>query len=159
MKTNKLFSGLLGLALGLGLTVSSWAAPAVVEKGSGVINDEYESIYIECFGELLQITAVIPYTYHRVQLPNGEFVYHDLYLRANIVGIGKDTGTVWTMEKITSPLIERSTGGGMIHTSSRDTWVSDTGERVEVRISFHLSFDANGNLRVDRFEVRCWDGN
>ena len=39
------------------------------------------------------------------------------------------------------------------------TWVSDAGEKIELRNVFHVSYDANGNLKVDRLEIRCREGN
>lgn len=158
MTTKTLLIGILGLCLGLGFTTPSWAAPAVVEKGEGVLNIE-EEFFLECFGEVLHSIGTIPYTYHRVQLPNGNYVYHDLYLNPTFVAVGLDTGTIWTLAKNVSPFVDRSTGGGATLWTSMQTWVSDAGEKVEVRNVFHVSYDANGNLKVDRLEIRCREGN
>lgn len=158
MTTKRLLIGILGLSLGLGFTTPSWAAPAVVEKGEGVLNIE-EEFFQECFGEVLHSIGTIPYTYHRVQLPNGKYVYHDLWLNPTFVAVGLDTGTIWTLAKNVSPFIDRTTGGGMTHFTAMGTWVSDAGEKIELRNVFHVSYDANGNLKVDRLEIRCREGN
>jgi hypothetical protein len=156
MNANKLFKRILGLGLGAMFTVSAAAAPAVVEKGTAVLYLEGD-VYSDCFGEVMHFNHVIPYRYHRVQLPNGNYVYQELWIDSTLTAVGLETGTVWTAEKNVSPYIERTTGGGMVHFTDMVTWVSDTGLTIELRSVLHLSFDANGELRVDRLEFRCWE--
>ena len=52
MTTKTLLTGILGLSLGLGFTTPAWAAPAVVEKGTGYLAFE-ASVYLDCLGEIL----------------------------------------------------------------------------------------------------------
>ena len=126
----------------------------MVEKGTGVLNFESEN-YNECVGEVLYEIASITYDYHMVTTPNGEYVYHDLWLNLSSTLIG-ESGTVWTLKKNVSPFVDRSTGGGATHFTARTTYVSDTGQTLELRSVFHISFDANGELKVERGEFRCW---
>ena len=154
MKTTKLFSGLLGLALGLGLSVSISAAPAVVEKGEGSLAFD-EHFYSDCLGEWAYEIASVTYNYHLVLTPKGDYVYRDLWLNLSSV-VTTESGTVWTLKKNVSPFVDRSTGGGGTLWTTQLTYVSDTGQTQEIRRQFHISFDANGALRVDRFTERCW---
>jgi hypothetical protein len=155
MNANKLLKGILGLGLGAMFTVAAAAAPAVVEKGTGVLEID-QVFFLDCFGEWVHEIGSVTYNYHRVQLPNGNYVYHDLWLKLASTSYGLESGHVWTINKNVSPYIERSTGGGMTHFTAQTTGVSETGPTIELRNVFHISFDANGELKVDRLEIRCW---
>jgi hypothetical protein len=155
MHTKGLVKTTLGLALGGGLTVAAWAAPAVVEKGSYEVYGEGVIDELECTGEPVLEKASIVVNYHRVQTPKGDYVYHDLWLDATGTLTGLESETVWTLKKFVSPGIDRSTGGGMVEFNTSKTYVSETGQRITLRAVYHVSFDANGELRVDHFEWGC----
>ena len=151
MITKTLLTGILGLSLGLGFATPSWAAPAVVEKGTAHFAVEAD-FYIDVLGEDVHLIWSVPYNYHVVTTPNGDTVYHELWLNASAT-LTSESGTVWTLKKTVSPFIERNTGGGMTQFTERSTYVSDTGQILVFRMVFHISFDANGELRVDRSEI------
>ncbi len=155
MNTKGLLKTILGLALGTGLTVAAWAAPAVVEKGSFEVYGEGVIDELECTGEPVLEKDSIVVNYHRVQTQKGDYVYHDLWLDATGTLTGLESETVWTLRKFISPGIDRSTGGGMVEFNTSKTYVSETGQRITLRAVYHVSFDANGELRVDRFEWGC----
>ena len=154
MTTKRLLIGILGLSLGLGFTTPSGAAPAVVEKGTAHFAVEAD-VYVDPLGEVLHLFWSVPYNYHVVTTPNGDTVYHELWLNVSAT-LTSESGTVWTLKKSVSPFIDRNTGGGMTQFTERSTYVSDTGQILELRIVFHISFDANGELKVDRYEIKWW---
>ena len=154
MTTKTLLTGILGLSLGLGFTTPSWAAPAVVEKGTAHFAVEAD-FPIDVLGEDVHLSWSVSYNYHVVTTPGGDTVYHELWLNPSAT-LTAESGTVWTLKKTVSPFINRSTGGGMTQFTERSTYVSDTGQILELRNKFQISFNANGELKIDRFEVRCW---
>ncbi len=155
MITKTLLTGILGLCLGLGFTTPSWAAPAVVEKGTGYLAYEWEGD-IDCLDEAVRETASITYNYHLVTTPNGDIVYNDLWFNLESTLVGVSSGTVWTLVKNVSPDVIRTTGGGSSLWTARTTYVSDAGQILEIRAQFQITYNANGELKIDRFEVRCW---
>ena len=90
-------------------------------------------------------------------LPSGEYVYRELWPRT--VGAGTITGLtsghVWRRDVGASPLIDRSTGGGMLRWTASMRFVSETGPSIDVFENFHFSRDANGEVKVDRYQSSC----
>lgn len=152
MNTKGLLSGLI---LGVGLTMATWAAPSVVEKGSGVVDDA-GGYYNECLGQNITWWVHAPYTYHVVTLANGDYVYHDMWFKDVTGEILAQDGTVWTRTGQVSPFVDKTTGGGATHYTSRVTFVSEDGRKMEIRATVHVNFDANGKLRANFEFINCW---
>lgn len=149
MKIIKLFSGLLGLALGLGLTVSTSPAQAVVVKGEYTFT-EVLSGYLDVLGEGVQETATYTAKFHVVTTPSGNVVNPDMWRCTSSVLV-TDSGTSWIMVRYVSPAVFSTTGNGsMVHWVSRKTYVNHLGQRLEARFLYHMTFDADGNPKIQR---------
>ena len=159
MKTKRAVveGAVLGLILGIGSALSAVSAPATAEKGTGVIDWE-NTFYFDAVGEEVYQDRYITFTYHLVQTPGGNYLYLEPYKTkdATITMIGLQSGTVWTLEKLTSPFVDRSAGGGMLNYICTARYVSETGPSIRVLERYHMSFDANGALRVENYELIYW---
>jgi hypothetical protein len=103
------------------------------------------------------LSVYAPFTYRLILTPRGDFVYVEHWDTEAVTGtmIGLDSGIVWTRTKNLSPYIVRSTGGGMEHYTFKGTFVSDHGPTIEVHEVYHVSYDANGELRVELFKFHA----
>jgi hypothetical protein len=131
-------------------------ATASAVKGTGVFSlDQY--VFFECAGEVVHNVFQVPYTFHRVVTPSGDYVYVEQWDGREATGTltGLTTGTVWTRARMVSPYIERSTGGGMTHFVGRVTFTSATAPNIEVREVFHISRNASGEITSQHYELRC----
>jgi hypothetical protein len=156
MNTKSLLKTILAVALGTGLTVAAWAAPAVVEQGTDHV-DIYQDVDLsDWIGEWVHEDGGVTFNYHRVQLPNGDYVYHDLWFQTTSTLTGLKTGTKWILQRNVSPDVIRSTGGGMIMWTTLSIYVSETGPTIHIHYLYHISYDANGELRVQRDGGRLW---
>jgi hypothetical protein len=159
MNTKGLLGTIRGLALGAGLTVATWAAPAVVEKGTRDISIIVDvPFYWDCAGQFVRQTITGTFNYHLVQTPNGNTQYHELWLK-NITGwVRGADGTVWIRTGNVSPTVELRNADGslrMLQFTFKGEFISATGPTIKAWEVFHLSFDANGEVRVDLYESRC----
>jgi len=168
MKTKGLLKTILGLALGTGLTVAAWAAPAVVEKGSIAFVSK-GILYAPCLDAWLYEVVNVDYNYHQVTTPNGNFLYHDLYMHftgtSQQVEEGEDGqpvldddgnavlvpgGVTLTLKNNVSPYHIRIGKGMVEHYTAWSTWVTEDGAKVQFQSDYHITVDANGEVRVER---------
>ena len=129
---------------------------ANVEHGTGVFS--FDAVhYWDCVGENVPNAFDVTYSYTRVTLPSGEYVYRELWPKTEGVGTitGLTSGHVWRRDIGAGPLVDRSTGGGMLRWTGKVYFVSETGPRIVVSENVHLSRNANGEVKVDRFESTC----
>jgi hypothetical protein len=157
LNTRGLLKTILALALGTGLTVAAWAAPAVVEKGTKVAFWDQIVDLTPCIGEWVHDSGSVTYKYHVVVTPNGESLYHELWLDGNASGtiVGLTTGTIWTLEKIVSPCIIQTTENGMMHWTSLSRAVSETGATLQFNSLYDGWFDEDGELQVKVYRCNC----
>ena len=159
----------MSLLAALGLAVLAGLQPAIaqgkadprgatIETGSGVFIVEDVLEWFEPVGEEVLISVYAPFTYRLILTPRGDFVYVEQWDTEAVTGtmIGIDSGIVWTRTKNLSPYIVRSSGGGMEHYTFKGTFVSEDGPTIEVHEVYHVSYDANGELRVElhKFHAR-----
>jgi hypothetical protein len=171
MHTKRLVKTILGLALGGGLTVAAWAAPAVVQKGTAepfkVINLYTGGFVYDCFGVPVVEEFTVTYNYHQVQTPSGNSVYHDLYMHftgtmreADKDGNVIPDGMAWDLQNNVSPYVIRIGKGMMEKYTAWSKWVSETGgPTITLRHVFHATVDANGELIVTWEDTDCWQKN
>lgn len=131
-------------------------AGAIVEAGTGVW--EFEGTgFFECAGEEVLSIVHAPFTYHLVEMPSGDFVYQETWDTDAVTGTvtGLESGIVWERTNNVSPMVIRSTGGGMIHYTFKGDFVSDEGPNLQVVEIFHLSSNASGELTTEFYDLRC----
>ncbi|MHC1769162.1 MAG: hypothetical protein AB9869_33585 [Verrucomicrobiia bacterium] len=157
MKTKRMLKGILGLIFAAGLTAPAWAAPAVVEKGTGDVYMEVPAQYFECVGEY--VTEVISGTasYHRVQLPNGDYKYHDFWFK-DITSIltGVISGRQWMRTTQVNPYTEHynaEDGTLHIHWASNVLFKAVTPDTLDIRVLDVSDYSIDGNGDVS---VRFW---
>lgn len=140
----------------LELDAAPAASAASMTTGSGVFTHDGVSFF-GCVGEEVHSVVAAPYSYHLVQTASGEEIYVEQWDQKAITGslTGLSSGHYWTRVKNVSPMVIRSTGGGMTHYTFRGTFISETGPTLEVTEIYHTSRDANGRLVADKFETRC----
>ena len=136
--------------------VSLDAAGATVETGSGVFTFD-AVVPFKCTGENVRSIVYAPYSWRRVQLPSGEYVYVERWDTDAVTGtlIGQTTGTIWVRTHNVTTLVERSTGGGMLEYTFSGTFVSETAPLIRVSEIFHVSRDASGRLTAQFSELSC----
>ena len=167
MKTNASIKTALLAALGLfvlaGLQpamAQSKAAPnpATVESGYDVMGGVGEEDWTHIVGEPIGFCLYAPFTWRQVTTPQGETVYHLKWDSAAVEGTltGLWTGTEWIRTKAAAKFTVRSMGGGMTHITCKNTLISETGPTIEIRMVCHISWDANGELRVDLEKIHAW---
>lgn len=134
------------------------APAAAMTTGSGVFSWEGVNIRYECLDEPTYSVINAPYTYHLVVNLNGDEVYVEKWDKKAITGTltGLVTGRVWTRVDNVSPMVIRTAGGGMTHYTFRGTMVREGGPTLEFRELYHVSRDANGELRVENWKYNCW---
>lgn len=132
------------------------AGGAVIERGAGLLTFD-AVVPFSCAGEDVRSIVYMPYEYQKVLLPTGEYVYHDRLITELVTGslIGQSSGTVWTRTENRAVTQDHSTGGGSYHYSFTGTFISETGPTIEVHELFMVMRNANGELTVDRKELRC----
>jgi hypothetical protein len=132
--------------------------PATVESGYDVMGGSGEEDWTHIVGEPIAFWLHAPFTWRLVTTPRGETVYHLKWDSAAVEGTltGLWTGTEWVRTKAAANLTTRSMGGGMTHITCKNTFVSETGPTIEVREVYHISWDANGELRVELWKFHAW---
>jgi hypothetical protein len=151
----------LALLLAPFLAASTVGGGAVVEWGTDVIEMDIPVLDFPCWGEeQISVYNYFPYTWHRVQTPKGEWIKTIKWDTENVVGIvvGLETGRVWVRDHNVVSQVDRSTGGGMTRINFSGLWLPlYEGPVIRIHETVHMSYDANGKLRVDRYELRCKD--
>ena len=158
----------MSLLTALGLFVLAGLQPAIaqgkadprgatIETGSGVFVVEDEVVWFEPVGEYVLVSVYAPFTYRLILTPRGDYVYVEHWDAEAVTGTmeGLSSGIVWTRTKNRSPYIVRSTGGRMEHYTFKGTFVSEDGPTIEVHEVYHVSYDANRELRVDLFKFHA----
>lgn len=131
-------------------------AGAVVEEGTGVFT--FDGVFFfDCVGEDIRSVVYAPYTYHLVQMPNGDFLYQETWDTEAVTGTltGQTSGIVWQRTNNVSPLIQRSTGGGMLHYTFKGDFESELGPDLKVHEIFHASWNAGGELTAEQYHFNC----
>lgn len=131
-------------------------AGAIVEKGTGVWTFEGTG-YFECVDEVVLSIVSAPYTYQLVEMPSGDFVYRETWDTDAVTGTvtGLESGIVWQRTNNVSPMVVRSTGGGMTRYTFKGDFVSDEGPDLKVVEIFHLSSNASGEITTEFYDLRC----
>ena len=114
-------------------------------------------VYNECAGEDVHLVMDTIFDYRLVVTPSGDQLYLEPW-REGATGTmtGMDTGRVWIRCGVVSPFIYRDMGGEMTHWTYKGLWVCDAdGSSFMEHEWYHLSYDANGELRVDRYDITC----
>lgn len=133
------------------------AEAAEVSTSSGVFEIEGE-YYLDCVDEIIRETFRAPFTTRLIVNPKGGHTYLEPFdpMQATGTIVGLTSGHTWTHTRVVSPYVDRGGAGGMTHFIFRSTLVSETGPTLELRHLFHVTTDANGELRVDRLNLRCF---
>lgn len=134
---------------------------ALVNRGTDVLELEIPSATFPCWGEEpLYIYIYAPYSWRTVQTPAGGSVYVENWDTNRAWGdvIGLETGRVWLRVVHQAKVVDRSTGGDAFTAIYNGVFIPlGVGPVIRVHEVMHMSFDANGNLRVDRYELNCSD--
>jgi hypothetical protein len=161
MNTKRTLTGILGLIFAVGLTGPAWAAHAVVEMGTKDADMQVPAQYFECVGE--DVTEIISgtYSYHRVQLPNGGYKYHDFWFK-DITSIltGVSSGRQWMRTTQVNPYTEHynaEDGTLRIHWTSNVLFKAVTPDTLDIRVHdvCDASIDENGNLTIKFWKRTC----
>ena len=114
-------------------------------------------VFFPCVGEVVHTVVNAPYTFRLLTLATGEQVYHEHWDPHAVTGsiTGLTSGTVWTRDRNRSALIDRTTGGGMLHFTFTGIFVSDTGPTLRINEVFHTSRNAAGELVIEKYEFNC----
>lgn len=142
-----------------GFAVSVFAGGAVVEKGTGTFELDLE-LYWPCLETDVLTVFTVPTRYYLVQTANGNEVYVEQWLPNQLEGfiIELDSGAYWERTKTITTMVSRSTGGDseMLEYAFKSVMVNvDTGERMMVNERYHISYDANGEMRVETSSLNC----
>lgn len=129
---------------------------ATTERGTGTFGID-ATFFWACAGEVVHNVFEVTFAYSRVVLPNGEYLYHEVWPNSTGVGTltGLSTGTVWRRDVQSSQYIERSSGGGLVAYTYKGLFVSETGPTLDVQEVYHLSTSANGSVTVDNYSFTC----
>lgn len=144
---------------GAGLTAAKSAAGAVTDKGTGelsIIVDE--PFYWQCAGQQVTQTITGTFSYHSVLTPSGMTQYHELWLKGITGRVEGADGTVWIRTGNVSPYVELRNADGtlrMVQFTFKGEFVSETAPTIKVWQLYHLTIDANGELRIELSESRC----
>lgn len=151
---DKAITGPTQLATARSAPVSRSAAS--VTDGTGSFS--FDAVhYWSCAGEMVHNVFQISFTWTKVELPTGEYVYREPWHVNGVSGsiTGLSSGTVWLREHMVSPYIERSMGGGMVEYTGHVRFVSETGPTIQVNEVFVLNSNANGEPTVDFYNAEC----
>jgi hypothetical protein len=132
--------------------------PARVESGYDVMDPSGVEDWTHIVGEPIAYWLYAPFTWREVTTPQGETVYSFTWDSKAVEGTltGLWTGTEWIRTKAAAKFTVRSMGGGMTHITCKNTFISATGPTIEIRMVCHISWDANGELRVDLERIHAW---
>lgn len=145
----------MGVLVALVLSASMLGGSAIVEKGTDVFTFEGE-LYFDCFGEMIWTELEAPYTYRLIQKPNGDYTYIETWDSKAYYGIiiGLETGRVWDRTKTVTTLTQH--GDGSWGYSFKSVFVErGTGKRTMVHEKVRVSYNGNGEMKVDRYEFDC----
>jgi hypothetical protein len=136
--------------------VPSVQSSANVTTGTGAFTAD-NIVFFPCVGEVVHTVVNAPYTFYRVTLPTGEYVYHDHWDTKAVTGslVGQTSGTVWVRDRNHATVIDRSTSGGMLHFTFSGIFVSDTGPTLLINEVFHTSRNAAGEIVAERYAFNC----
>jgi len=149
------------LVLGMGVALAAWPAsleglPPGVEVGTRILVFDMYDQYLGCLNDRFDLHVELAYTFRVTTTPQGEAAYYDV-LKDGITGklTSKSTGAVWTRVGAVSPSVDRSTGGGMLNWGYTGSFVRDSEPTIRAREVAHTSYDGNGILRAEWYQLDC----
>ena len=142
-----------------GLAWSVLAGGAILERGEYIRDVSYEG-YFPCFGEVVYTEFIVPVRYFVVETSSGNLTRLDKWLPNQLEGIiiGLESGNVWERTNTVVSAVTEESGGdaSMSEYTFKSVMVNiDTGERMVVIERAHVSYDANGELRVEMASLKC----
>lgn len=113
--------------------------------------------YFDCIGEPGAIHVEIPYRFHRVETPSGAVHFVDPFIPQGATGtlVGETTGRVWTLDRAVSPDVIQSDGPAGAEVFVTNLWYVNASSALNFHNSFRFHENANGDIVVDEFEIRC----
>jgi hypothetical protein len=129
---------------------------AVQERGTSTFGGDGVN-YIPCIGEFVHSHAEFPFRWHQVTTPSGTVVFNDQFIPNAGTGSleGLTSGTVWTMQRSVSPEVIITNAGEHAFFIAIVTRESATGPTFTLHNTYHFVQNANGDVKVDRFESHC----
>jgi hypothetical protein len=135
----------------------SLATGATVEKGEGVFVSR-ATFFLGCVGERITENTRIPFRYHLVVAPNGNTHYSEMYIPGAATGtfVGLTTGTVWTLEDVTSPFVSNVNGSGEIMFFTANVrWRSEDGRLMRLQPNYHFRTNPDGEVVLEFNNGHC----
>jgi hypothetical protein len=161
MGAHKVLGRIAVAVLGMGVAVAAWPVsagelPPGVEVGTRILVFDVYDQHLGCVNDRFDLHVELAYTFKVTTTPQGEAAFHDV-LKEGITGklTSKSTGAVWTRVGAVSPSVDRSTGGGMLNWAFVGSFVRDSEPTIRAREVAHTSYDGNGILRAEWYQLDC----
>ena len=119
------------------------------------------TLFIECLGEEVRFFGLVPIQWHQVTSPSGNYNYHFQYrpVTPNTPLFTAETasGAIY-LYKNGGPINEAfHLGPGEVRTFiSNETYVAENGDKLKGGFTFHLTVNANGDLKVLKLVPAEW---
>ena len=125
------------------------------ENGEGVFvsSGDYN---LNCLNETVREAGTeIAYRYHLTVTPSGHTIFVEPFIPGTGTGtlLGLSSGTIWTLDRVVSPYVERVTAGTSVHFTANIWWVSETGPTLNIHSLFHISTNANGQITAAKVDL------
>ncbi len=127
------------------------------ENGEGVIVERGDND-LNCLNETVRGGVEIPYRYHLTVTPSGHTILVETFIPGTGTGtlLGLSSGTIWTLDRVVSPYVERVTAGTSVQFTANIWWVSETGPTLNIHSVFHISTNARGEITATKVDLgRC----
>ncbi|MBW3553717.1 MAG: hypothetical protein KY466_09405 [Gemmatimonadetes bacterium] len=129
-------------------------AKAEVQSSGVALWEHQAAAYVDCVSEEVAFAVSIPYKWHLTVTPSGNVIFTDQFLRGGRgSAVGKDSGTLWTLDRVSLPEVIRVTKGELYHAAASEWWVSETGPTMHIRHLVHILQDAQGQIRSEKVDV------
>ena len=132
------------------------AAGATQEKGEGAYVVD-ATFFFSCVGERIHERTVIPFRYHATTTPSGNTVFVDQFIpgagTSTIVGL--TTGTVWTLRRVVSPEVIRTTAGELFRFTANIWYESETAPTLHIHSQYQIVQNAHGEITAEKNNLHC----
>lgn len=121
--------------------------------------------WIECAndgaGEWTDWTGYIDQHFRETTTPSGNVILHWKldYDTANPASFtGRESGDLWQLVRAedTGGSISKPKGTQYVeHWQYNEFYKNQDGDKLHIRVKFQMLIDADGNVKLDRFDIRC----
>jgi hypothetical protein len=135
--------------------VQAAASGAAHESGYGVFVGDGTN-YIDCIGEDVHTHVEFPFRWSRTVTPSGNIVFKDPFVAGGTGHLeGLTSGNVWTAAHYVGPEVIIANAGQEAFFVAIVRWVSPTAATFTIHNTLHFVQNANGDVKVDRYESHC----